>query len=973
MSVPRIPLATYRLQLNRDFTFAQAAQVVPYLRDLGISHCYVSPILRARSGSSHCYDVVDHNDLNPELGTREDFERFVAVLQEHDMGLIVDIVPNHMGVGGADNLWWLDVLENGEASVFASYFDIDWRPAKLELRGKLLLPFLEDHYGTVLEKGLLTLRFDAGLGRFGIAYHEHYFPVDPKTYPLVLQAVANSLPDGSAGRKPLQAVITAFEELPARGETAAQRSSARSQAITAHKRTLAALCLEWPEIAEQIAVAVATVNGDPLQPASLNALHQLLEQQAYRLAHWLVASDEINYRRFFDINTLAGLRMERPEVFDATHRFIAELLSTGKLQGLRIDHPDGLFDPQNYFQTLRGATVADDGSEGPSVYTVAEKILAAGERLRSGWPVHGTTGYEFSAQMNGLFVYPDAGPMLTGLYERFTGRADDFTELLHENKKLVMRTLMSGELLVLANLLDQISEGDRHTRDYTLHALRYALMEVIACFPVYRTYISAAGVSAEDRRCVEQATAEATKRSPAADISIFTFLRQILLLEKVGSRAAERRDAQLHFVMKFQQYTAPVMAKGVEDTSFYAYSRFIALNEVGDDPRRFGFSMAAFHQANRERRLNWPHALLSTSTHDSKRSEDVRARIDVLSELPATWRTHISRWSRLNAAARRTLDDRSAPAREDEYLLYQTLVGVWPVEVPGIPGFSEFQDRIESYMLKAVREAKVHTSWINPDAAYEGSVLAFVRALFDPAGKSAFRSDIAQFSKHVALFGMLNGLSQSLIKLTAPGVPDIYQGNEIWNLNLVDPDNRRPVDYDRRRRLLEQLKSLAAGSGNVLAARARLLLNTWEDGRAKLYVIWRALEVRNRHPDVFQAGDYLALLPRGARAEHICAFARSGKTATTVTVAPRWIARLTGERERLPLGAEVWLDTDIEAPAPGDYENVFTGDILTAEQRRGGWWLRAARIFARFPVALLVRVHSEVGTTRAAGLIDVSE
>ncbi|MDA8364440.1 MAG: malto-oligosyltrehalose synthase [Gammaproteobacteria bacterium] len=971
MSGPRIPVATYRLQLNREFTFAQAAEVVPYLRELGISHCYVSPILRARAGSSHGYDVVDHSDLNPEIGTRADFDDFVAVLRGHGMGLIVDIVPNHMGVGGADNLWWLDVLENGEASEFGDYFDIDWRPAKAELRGKLLLPFLEDHYGKVLEKGLLALRFDAEQGRFGIAYHEHYFPLDPKTYPVVLRA-ALAQPGDFTGRQVLEALTAGFEGLPGRGETAAGRVHIRSQGIAEHKHALAAACRDLPPAAERIAAAVSAINGDASRPDSMDGLHRLLEQQAYRLAHWLVATDEINYRRFFDINALAGLRMERPEVFRATHRVMVDLARAGLIEGFRIDHPDGLFDPLRYFQMLQQA-IAPDAGRDPAVYTVAEKILGSGEQLRAGWQVHGTTGYEFAAQLNGLFVYPEAGPVLAELYERFTGHAVDFTELLWESKKLVMRTLMSGELMVLANLIDQISEGDRHTRDYTLHALRDALTEVIACFPVYRTYISAAGVSEEDRQCIEQAVTLAKRRSPAADCSVFDFVRRILLLENVRSPAKDD-DPQLHFVMKFQQYTAPVMAKGMEDTSFYAHTCFIALNEVGDDPRRFGFSTAAFHSAGRERQRNWPHTLLSTSTHDSKRSEDVRARLDVLSEMPATWRTHVQRWRRLNAGARRTLDGRSAPAREDEYLLYQTLVGAWPVDESGIQAAGQFRERIERFMLKAVREAKVHTSWINPDAEYEASVTGFVRTLLDPAGKSACRSDIARFARHVGLFGMLNSLAQNLIKLTAPGVPDIYQGNEIWELNLVDPDNRRPVDYERLRRLLEQLKALVSGGSGVLAARARLLLNTWQDGRVKLYVIWRALELRGQYPEVFGSGEYIALVPRGERAQHICAFARRGAAAIAVTVVPRWCARLAGERERLPLGAEEWTDTDVEAPAPGDYVNVFTGEIVAAEQRRGGWWLRAARVFARFPVALLLQVAPDADAAAGGnGLIDVRE
>ncbi len=965
MKKSRIPVATYRLQLSRDFTFSQAAQVVPYLRELGVSHCYVSPILRARAGSSHGYDVVDHSELNPEIGTCADFERFVAILKEQAMGLVVDIVPNHMGVGGADNRWWLDVLENGEASVFADYFDIDWRPAKAELRGKLLLPFLEDHYGRVLERGLLVLRFDAVLGQFGIAYHEHYFPLDPGTYCVVLRA-ALAHAGGPAARQALDRLIAVFESLPGREETAADRVQLRLRAVAEHKQALAVACRDLPPVAECIAAAVTAINGHPSQPQSMDALHQLLEQQAYRVAHWLVALDEINYRRFFDINALAGLRTERPEVFRATHRVMTDLVRAGLIEGLRIDHPDGLFDPPGYFRMLQEAIAPDCGGE-VAAYTVAEKILAAGERLRAGWQVHGTTGYDFGAQLNGLFIYQEAGPALSELYERFTGRVVDFTDVLCDNKKLVMRTLMSGELMVLSNLLDQISESDWHTRDYTLHALREALMEVIACFPVYRTYISADGVSQEDRRCIERAVAMAKKRSPAADASVFDFVRRILLLEDGATPAADA--ARLRFVMKFQQYTAPVMAKGMEDTSFYAYPFFIALNEVGDDPRQFGFSMGAFHMALQERRQDWPHALLSTSTHDSKHSEDVRARLDVLSEMPGTWRTHVQRWRRLNGETRRMFEGNSTPARADEYLLYQTLVGAWPLDESGVQTVSGFGERIAGYMLKAVREAKCHSSWVNPDAEYEASVLGFVRAVLEPAGRGAFRSDVARFARHVAVFGMLNSLAQNLVKLTAPGVPDIYQGSEIWEFNLVDPDNRRPVDYERRRQLLEQLKALVSGGADVLAARARLLLNNWQDGRVKLYVIWRVLELRGRHPEVFGSGEYLPLAVRGAQARHICAFARRDAAASALTLVPRWCARLAGEREQLPLGAEIWGDTDVEVAAPGEYRNVFTGEILMAEQRRGGWWLRAARVFARFPVALLWHAAADAGADD--GLIGV--
>ena len=952
MSAARIPLATYRLQLNRDFGFGDAAAAVPYLHALGISHCHISPILRARAGSSHGYDVVNHDELNAEIGTREEFDRFIATLHAHGMGLVVDIVPNHMGVGGADNLWWLDVLEHGEASAFAAYFDIDWRPAKRELGGRLLLPVLEDHYGAVLEKGMLKLQFEQERGQFGIVYHEHYFPIDLKTCSGILRTASGMMPDGSQGKTELDASALAFDALPGRGDTTT--AEARTHAAGALKRALAAVCSEWPSVAEHIRAAVTVLNGDPRRPESFDGLHRLLDRQVYRLAHWLVAGDEINYRRFFDINSLAGLRMERAEVFRATHRFVMELIHAGGIDGLRVDHPDGLFDPGGYFASLRELTGAAGGDGGPAIFTVAEKILAPAEQLRSDWLVHGTTGYEFAAQLNGLLVYPPAQGALTIGYERFIGNPADLDVILRDSRKLVMRTLMSGELMVLANLLDRISEGDRHTRDYTLHALRDALMEVIACFPVYRTYISARGVGEEDRRCIEQSIARAKRLSPAVDVSIFDFLQRVLLLDPVGAGSAPD-PRQLHFVMKFQQYTAPVMAKGMEDTAFYAYNRFIALNEVGDDPRRFGCGLAAFHAAARERLLRWPHALLAVSTHDSKRSEDVRARLDVLSEMPAVWGTHVRRWSRLNAPARRELEGQAGPSREDEYLLYQTLVGAWPLDGADGSGVEQFRQRIVQFMIKAVREAKVHSSWINRDAAYEASVTGFIDALFEPARGSAFRADMDRFAGQVALFGMLNSLTQTIIRLTAPGVPDLYQGSEAWILNLVDPDNRRPVDFGRRQQQLEQLKALAAGGSAGLAARVRLLLNTWQDGRPKMYVVWRTLELRQRFPAVFGSGEYLALSALGARADHICAFSRRSEQAVVVVAGGRWYARLAGRRGNLPLGADAWSDTDIEVPGPGIYFNVLTGETASARHRRDSWWLQAASLFARFPVALLVQ------------------
>lgn len=956
---PRIPLATYRLQLHRDFTFAHAAEILPYLHALGISHVYCSPYLKARAGSRHGYDIVDHNALNPEIGTDEDFERFATTLAAHGMGQILDFVPNHMGVGGDDNPWWLDVLEHGQASAYAEYFDIDWRPVKQELRGKVLLPFLEDHYGAVLEGGLLRLEFHPTRGAFDLAYREHRFPIDPRTYPVLLrhrhEALAAALADDRL-QADFEALIALLAALPARDERDPERRARRRQDAARCKRRLAELCSTAPAIAAFLAQNVRLYHGTPGDAASFDPLHALLEQQAYRLAYWRVAADEINYRRFFDINTLAGLRMERPEVFASAHRLVLALLAAGKIHGLRLDHPDGLYDPARYYRELAEAGCAAVGATGslPPVYTVAEKILAAHEHLPEDWPVHGTTGYDFANLVNGLFVHPDGERPLTRLYTRFIGRELDFDELLEECKRLVMRTLMSGELMVLANLLDQLSETDRHTRDYTLHTLRDALMEVVACFPVYRTYITPQRITEQDRRYVDWAVARARRHSRAAEASVFDFIHRVLLLEwPPAGEAVGTREAAAHFVMKFQQYTAPVTAKGLEDTACYVYNRLVSLNEVGGDPRRFGVSIAAFHHANAERAKCWPHSLLCTSTHDSKRSEDVRARLDVLSEIPGEWRRRVARWSRMNRSKKQVVDDEPAPDRNDEYLLYQTLLGTWPLGVLDEAALARFRGRIEDYMLKAAREAKTRTSWINPDPAYEAALTGFVRAVLARPQRNLFMADFLPFQRRIARLGLLTSLSQTLLKLVAPGVPDIYQGTEVWDFSLVDPDNRRPVDYRLRRTLLAQVEALASFHGRELAGRVRLLLENLDDGRAKLYLLWRALGLRRAHPEVFQAGEYLPLAVEGAHAEHLCAFARRHGQSAVVAVAPRWFARLTSDQTPLPLGEAVWADTRIEALTGCRCTNVLTGETPTCLPYHGRSWLAAAAVLKSFPVALL--------------------
>jgi (1->4)-alpha-D-glucan 1-alpha-D-glucosylmutase len=960
----RIPRATYRLQFNRDFTFEQATAIVPYLAALGISHVYCSPYLRARPGSPHGYDIIDHTSPNPEIGNREAFERFCATLRAHEMGQILDMVPNHMGVMGADNAWWLDVLENGPASVHAGFFDIDWQPVNVYLANRVLVPVLGDHYGLVLERGELALGFDAPGGAFSVDYFEHRFPVDPREYPRILEPALKTLGPGEvpgAVAAELSSLIAAFRHLPARDDTAAERVAERYRDKEVHKRRLARLVAETPAVGEAIGRAVRQLNGSAGERASFEPLHELLEAQAYRLANWRAASDEINYRRFFDINELAGLRMENEAVFEATHQFVLSLAVEGKVDGVRIDHPDGLYDPARYFQRLQERYAqlagvdasAEEGKRAPRpLYVVAEKIVAAHERVPENWAVHGTTGYRFAAVVNGLFVDLSARAKIDRIYRSFTGETADFAEVAYRGRRAIMRAALASELTVLATELLRIAHADRRTRDYTFNTLRRALSEVAACFPVYRTYI-ADSVSAQDRRQIDWAIAYAKRRSRAADTTIFDFVRAALLARAPKDAPPGLKARFRGFAMKFQQFTAPVAAKGVEDTAFYIYSRLISLNDVGSDPDAFGMSVSAFHGASADRAACWPHTMLATSTHDNKRSEDVRARIDVISEMPAAWRLLLRRWSRMNRARKRTVDGVPAPSRNDEYLLYQTLLGTFPVGDMDDERLARYRERIEHYMLKAVREAKAHSSWINVSEPYETATIEFVRQVLGRVEGNLFLEDLIVQVRSVAWFGMLNSLSMTLLKLASPGVPDIYQGNETLDFSLVDPDNRRPVDYAQRFATLEELRRLATGAQAGLAHVAHAMVNAPENGRAKLWTTWRLLELRRSQPQLLEQGDYVALAASGERAQHVVSFARRYRGHALVAVAGRLWASLGVEAWTPPLGEQVWGDTTVSlAPlaVSGMAVNVLTGETFEPVDGK----LRLAALFAHFPAALLI-------------------
>jgi (1->4)-alpha-D-glucan 1-alpha-D-glucosylmutase len=953
-----IPVATYRLQFNKDFGFAAASAIVPYLHRLGISHIYASPYLKARAGSPHGYDIVDHERLNPEIGSDDDFAHLVRTLHGSGMGQVLDIVPNHMGVGGSDNAWWLDVLEHGEASDYNHFFDIEWQPPKLELQQKVLLPFLGEHYGVVLERGELKLCYVEGAGALRAEYYEHVFPLDVRTYPQVLDLALEMARKGEAAAASiarLEALAQQCRSVPRRNEPSRSQRRQRRQLSTACKEQLHALCTQESAVAAAVQQAVDALNGTAGEPDTFDRLHRLLESQAFRLCYWQVASHEINYRRFFDINSLAGIRVEDPEVFERTHRRIGELVRTGSVTGLRIDHPDGLSDPgrycadlQRYLREIRG-----EPSEQP-LYLVLEKILARHERMPPDWPTHGSTGYEFSYLLNGLFVDPMGEAPLNRLYSRFTGLGTDFDALLYDRKKLIIRSTLTSELTVLANLLSGIAENDRRTRDFTYQGLRDALAEVTACFPVYRTYINDEGATEKDRQHVQWAIAQAKHHSPAGDHLIFDFIEHVLL---EGPRHPSQRQRQrvLRFVRRLQQYTAPVMAKGMEDTAFYAYNRLVSLNDVGFDARTFGISLTAFHQDNRQRLSETPYTMVATSTHDSKRGEDVRARINLLSEIPELWQRHLSRWQRVNRSKKKLAGTQPAPTANDEYLLYQTLFGSWPTEHE--PDLSRYRDRVEEYMIKAIREAKVRTSWINPSEEYESAMRHFIRALLDEGEHNPFLADFVPFQRDLVRLGLCNSLSQTLLKLTVPGVPDIYQGNELYCFSLTDPDNRRPVDFTHRGRLLDQLLAEAdSGNGNG-SELARRLLGDAGDGRAKLFLTWRTLQLRQRWRELFQDGDYVPLATGGTRADHVCAFVRTDGARSVLVAAPRLYAGLLGtDAERLPLGEDVWQDTWIalpEQPQVADWFNVFTRRPVEIHHHEGGAALRASALFADFCPALL--------------------
>ena len=938
----RIPRATYRLQLHGEFTFRDAARLAPYLAKLGVSHVYCSPYLKARPGSKHGYDIIDHDELNPELGTRADFDAFVAALRANGLSQVMDIVPNHMGVLAADNAWWQDVLENGPASEYAGFFDIEWNPTAEHLTHRVLLPILADHYGIELAAGKMVLGFEPAAGAFAIRYFEHRLPIDPREYPRILGPALRELDAAGAPlshqAQSLRSICEAFERLAPREAGDAARIEERNAAKEVGKGRLASLARSSAEVCAAIERAVAALNGQAGDAVTYDSLHELLEAQAFRLAYWRVAQDEINYRRFFDINDLAALRQEDEAVFERTHQLILALVREGAVEALRIDHPDGLYDPREYFRRLQQACAKP-------MYVVVEKIVAPFESVPEDWAVHGTTGYRFANVVNGLFVDTAGEARLTRTYHNFIGDPAGFGEIARRARRLILGAALASELTVMTNRLARIARADRNTRDFTFTTLRNGLAEVIAAFPVYRTYIDD-DVRPEDRRYIEWAVTRARADSLAADVSVFDFIREALTAE-LPPRTPAVAAAVRFFARKFQQLTAPVMAKGVEDTALYRYNRLISLNDVGGDPEEFGFPPAKFHRASSHRARHWPHTMLATSTHDNKRSEDVRTRIDVLSEMGAGWRLQLAKWSKLNASRKTWVDGAAAPTRNDEYLLYQTLLGSFPPGEPRGPALVAYRDRIVAYMQKATREAKARTSWAHVNEPYEAATTSFVHALLDDRQPNAFLEDFRAAAAAVTWIGYLNSLAMVAVKLTSPGVPDTYQGNELWDFSLVDPDNRRAVDYGAREKLLAEVCALGDQPGEALDA----IFAAPEDARAKLYVMWRLLRLRAAREALFREGGYTAVRVTGARSRHALAFARRREGELCVTVVPRLMVGLGVATGKLPCGA-IWEDTRIELPFAAEGSGLV--DAITGREHRveaGG--LALAALLGRASVTVL--------------------
>ena len=908
------PTATYRLQFHKDFTFEHATAVLPYLKTMGISHVYASPILKARPGSTHGYDTVDPTEINPELGGLKGFERFAAGIKKHGMELLLDIVPNHMGVGGADNSWWLSVLEWGELSPFADTFDIDWE--RLGAHGKLVAPFLGGQYGETLEKGDLKLSFDIADGSFSVAHYDHTFPICPLTYPDILDRAVAVEESGDG----IDGLVRVGEELRALAQEPPHRRHDIVSTCERLKRRLKTLARR-PEVAQALEQAIAVFNGMPGRPESFGTLHRLLEQQAYRLSFWRVAASDVNYRRFFDIDGLAGVRIEEPAVFERTHALIFALIRRGLLQGLRIDHIDGLADPKAYAAALQKAV-------GPNFYVVAEKILEPGEALRP-WPLAGTTGYEMLNLIDGVFVDGDHEKTFDRVYRETTGFSESYEEALLSAKRQVLLESFSSELESLVSDMKRIADANRLTRDYSVNAIRVALGDLICAFPVYRTYITPRTLEAEDRVLLHEVLRTAKAISDLPDRSVHDFLGSVLLgTIPVGRPGRASTMLVNRFRRRFQQLTGPVMAKSLEDTLFYRYVRFLALNEVGGEPSRFGIPPTEFHAENKERAQTWPQALTTSATHDTKRGEDARARLLALSETPDLWAQALAAWKAEAGAV-------AAPDANDQYMVLQAVLGVWPVELldhddPAV--LRTLRKRLTAYVPKALREAKRYSKWIEPNDDYEKATIDLIDRLL--ADGSTFVTRVRPILQDLARRGMLISLGRTVLKCTLPGVPDFYQGTELWDFSLVDPDNRRPVDYEERGAVIAAGQSFAD------------LLADWPSGGIKLRLVASLLADRRENALFYAKADYTPLTVTGARWTNVVAFARRHGRDYLVVIVPR-LSGKGSAASGLPIGTAYWGNTTIDLPA-GRWR-----DVVEDRNHESTGSIAVGSVLATLPFAVL--------------------
>ena len=926
-----IPVATYRLQFTPDFGFDAAALIAPYLADLGISDIYASPILTPRHGSQHGYDVVDAHAINPELGGLKRFESLLQFLKTKNIGWVQDIVPNHMAFNSQNQLL-VDVLENGPDSPYHEFFDINWNHLYEGIRGRVLAPFLGKFYGECLESGELQLRYsEQGLA---VHYYDFRFPIRIESYYRLLTYDLGRLRATLERNHPhfvkFLGVLYLLKYIPSGKE-----GRERYDQISFTKQMLWELWNGSSEVHAFIEENIRIFNGEAGKPESFDLLDSLLNEQFFRLSYWKVGNEELNYRRFFTINDLISLRIEDQKVFDFTHELILKLVAEEKISGLRIDHIDGLYDPAQYLHRLR--------EQAPYVYLVVEKILEHGEQLPVNWPCQGTSGYDFLGIINGLFCQSAAEAEFTRLYHSFIGNTTSCEALIDCNKRMIVDKHLAGDIDNLAHLLKRISERYRYASDFTLYGLQVALIEIMVLFPIYRSYIGRSGASRVDQECIRQIIAQARINIPNFRNEL-AFIERFMRLDFDEHMAAEDKDQWLHFMMRLQQFTGPLMAKGVEDTVFYVYNRLLSLNEVGAGPLQFGIDLDEFHAFNQHRVGCWPHAMNASATHDTKRGEDVRARLNVLSEMPAEWERQLRQWHAINLERKTPIGERLAPETDDEYLLYQTLLGAYPFDLAEYPAFIE---RVKAYLIKAIREAKIHTNWLEPDSRYENALIAFAERVMEPGKDNPFLQAFLPFQRRIQHYGILNSLSQTLLTLTTPGLPDFYQGTELWDLSLVDPDNRRPVNFERRGALLQALQSRA--NDNILQLIAELLAAP-EDGQIKLFLIFRALRARQTAADLFQHGAYQKLTVIGSLKSHVVAFARTLGEQQALVVVPRFPNSLVKDGE-YPLGEAVWHETRVLPPVGSRlrWYDALSGQTVQGEE---ALWLR--EVFQHFPVALLI-------------------